>query len=257
MNCRASLVGFGVMGALLLCAGERSAWAAPAPVWSAAVPLIRTDDIKADYFGQTSAILDDTIVVGADDATIGDNDAQGAAYVFGRVGASWLQQQVLTASDGAAQDAFANTVALSGNTLLAGAPSRDHGRGGAYVFVHAQTWVRQGPVLVAPDPGPFDQFGQGDWFGGAVAISGDTAVFGAPNRSINELWEGAAYVFVRKGEAWAAQGPSLQVPDGTGFARFGAAVAIDGDTLLIGDPHYSDDPGSPGLAYVFVRDGEQ
>ena len=47
---------------------------------------------------------------------------QGSAYVFVRSGGVWSQQQKLLAADAAADDTFGHSVAISGETVVVGAP---------------------------------------------------------------------------------------------------------------------------------------
>src|SRR4030095_17147959 len=75
-----------------------------------------------DGFGYSVAISGNTIVVGALSDSIGSNTSQGSAYVFVRSGASWIEQRKLTADDGAAGDNFGASVAISGDTVVVGAP---------------------------------------------------------------------------------------------------------------------------------------
>ena len=117
-----------------------------------------------------------------------------------------VQQAELTASDGAAQNYFGYAVALSGDTAVVGACGRQSGAGpsvgAAYVFVRsAAVWSQQGGALSASDGAA------GDLFGWSVALSGDTALVGAPSHQVgaNEL-QGADYVFVRSGACGAAGG---------------------------------------------------
>ena len=65
--------------------------------------------------------LVDTIVMGAyqdDDNGITNS---GSAYVYTRSGSTWTEQAKLTASDGAANDQFGDSVAISGDTVVIGA----------------------------------------------------------------------------------------------------------------------------------------
>lgn len=93
----------------------------------------------------------------------------------------------------------------------------------------------QTAYLKAPVPG------KGDEFAHAVAVSGDTAVVGAPQESACAgpitagCYEGAAHVYVRSGNAWLWQA-SLKAATPHAGDKFGAAVAIDGDTVLVGAP---------------------
>jgi hypothetical protein len=92
----------------------------------------------------------------------------------------------------------------------------------------------------------------GDGLGASVAVSGDTAVTGAPYGYLDTGTNpGYATVFVRSGGVWAHQS-ELTSPDGSSLDRFGSSVAIVGDTIIVGAP--GDDEGK-GSAYVFVRSG--
>ncbi len=161
-----------------------------------------------------------------------------------------IQEQELTASDGAAGDEFGYAVALSadGTTALIGAYSKNSRKGAAYVFVRSSgTWSQQTtPPLTASDGAANDEFGY------AVALSADgtTALIGA---LFKNSAKGAAYVFVRSSGTWSQQTtPPLTASDGAAGDSFGIAVALsaDGNTALIGA--YSKN-SYRGAAYVFVR----
>lgn len=158
------------------------------------------------------------------------------------------QQQNLTASDGAANDQFGDSVAISGDTVVVGAHLNDFSnQGSAYVFVRSGGAWSQQQKLTASDGA------HGDHFGSSVAINGDTAVVGAPQDDIGASAEqGAAYVFVGSGTKWSQQqqltGNTAVIGD-----RFGWSVAISGNTVMVGAAH--DDIGAnsnQGSAYVFV-----
>ena len=88
-------------------------------------------------------------------------------------------------------------------------------------------------------------------FGETLSISGDTAVIGAPGQGSSPT-QGQVYVFVRSGSTWTQQA-ILTAADGVAGDNFGSAVALDGDTALIGAPGPLNAGG--GAAYVFVRSG--
>ena len=96
----------------------------------------------------------------------------------------------------------------------------------------------------------------GDYFGRAVALSGDTALVGAMGKYVGaNPAQGAAYVYTRSGTTWTQQ-QELTAGDGTYNDAFGASVALSGDTALVGA--FSKKVGSnsfQGAAYVFVRSG--
>ncbi|MSU32305.1 MAG: hypothetical protein EXS25_06555, partial [Pedosphaera sp.] len=86
---------------------------------------------------------------------------------------------------------------------------------------------------------------QGDWFGVSVAVSGDTAVVGAPrensdstgvNSTFNEAAEnsGAAYVFVRNLNGTWTQQAYLKASNTGQSDGFGTSVAVSGDTVVVG-----------------------
>src|SRR6266508_458911 len=171
----------------------------------------------------------------------------GSAYVFVRSGTGWSQQAKLTASDAASGDRFGDAVGISGNTVVVGASDAASDAGSAYVFVRSGTSWSQQAMLTASDAAVFDLFGR------ALAVSGDTAVIGAPSDDTDAGPNaGSAYVFVRSGTSWSQQA-KLTASDAAAFDFFGAAVAISGDTVVVGALADDTDAGSnAGSAYVFV-----
>jgi uncharacterized membrane protein len=162
--------------------------------WSQQAELTAADGVIFDFFGIAVGLSGDTAVISAYEKTVGANQIQGAAYVFVRSGSTWSQQAELTASDGAANDAFGNAVAVSGDTAVIGAFGRTVGanqvQGAAYVFVRSGgTWSQQ-QDLTASDGAT------GDEYGFSVAVSGDTAVVGAYSKTVGaNQAQGAAYTF--------------------------------------------------------------
>jgi hypothetical protein len=158
----------------------------------------------------------------------------------------------LSAPDAVLSGFLGNSVAISGDTAVAGAPGDDVGgrldQGSAYVFVrNGGTWTLQ-QKLTAPDGAASEQFG---W---SVSISGNTVVVGAPGDDIGaNADQGSAYVFTRSGAGWALQQKLFQ-GDGQAADNFGWAVAAEGDTAVVGA--VLDDEGTQqnnGAAYVYVR----
>jgi hypothetical protein len=93
-----------------------------------------------------------------------------------------------------------------------------------------------------------------DKFGSSIAISGDTAVIGAPDNDDSGTDMGSAYVFIRSESGWIEQA-KLVAPDAAeetnDGVKFGASVAISGDTAVVGAYHSN----QSGAVYVFVRSG--
>ncbi len=216
--------------------------------------LTASDGAAGDQFGFSVAISGDTVVVGAYQDGVGANAHQGSAYVFVRTGVSWTQQAKLTAADGAANDQFGNSVAISGDTAVVGAYLDDVGananQGSAYIFVRSGVSWTQLAKLTASDGAA------GDVLGISVAIDGGTILVAAYEDDIGaNADQGSAYVFVRSGASWVEQA-KLMASDGEANDLFGVSVAISGDSVVVGA--YGDDFGAAsaqGSAYVFVRSG--
>ncbi|MBR9814373.1 hypothetical protein GYB61_11025, partial [bacterium] len=219
-------------------------------VWSQQAKLTASDGAVSDQFGSSVALSGDTALVGASRNDDAGSDS-GSAYVFTRSGSVWSEQQKLTANDGAAGDRFGTSVALSADSALIGAPFDDDAganSGSAYVFTRSgSVWSPQ-QKLTANDGAQFDLFGS------SVALSGETALIGAPFNDDAGSNSGSAYVFTRSGAVWSQQ-QKLTASDGAADDRFGSPVALSGDTALIGAPFDDDAGNNSGSAYVFTRSG--
>jgi hypothetical protein len=228
----------------------------PADNWGLVTKLLASDAEDNDHFGESVAISNDTIVVGASYED-GAGTGRGAAYVFERNwgGAdSWGQVTKLTAFDTANYDYFGESVAISGDTVIVGAPREDGAsssgnRGAAYLFVVGDGQWQQVASPRASDAEDDDRFGI------AVAISGDTAVVGADGEDGGGDDMGAAYVLERNQDGADSWGEVKKLFgwDSTSYDWFGNSVAISGDTVVVG-AYGKDDAGSfSGAAYVFER----
>jgi hypothetical protein len=266
--------------------------------WSQQAYLKASNTDAGDSFGGFVAIDVDTVVVAASaeasNATgVGGNQADnsaagaGAAYVFTRGGSTWSQQAYIKASNTDAGDRFARSVALSGDTLVVGARAEASNAtgvngnqadnsaadaGAAYVFTRSgSTWSQQAYLKASNTDA-------GDRFGAAVAVSGDTLVVGAWKESSNATGvggnqadnsasqAGAAYVFTRSGSTWSQQA-YMKASNTDAGDNFGYAVAISGDTLVVGAPGESssatgvggdqadNSAAVAGAAYLFTRSG--
>jgi hypothetical protein len=210
--------------------------------------LTASDGLNSAGLGTAVAVSGDTIVAGANGQTFGS----GAVYVFVKPASGWAnatQTAELTASDGATGSYLGSSVAISGDTIVAGAPGHSSGQGAAYVFVKpASGWANgnQTAELTAGDGVASDGFGS------SVAISGDTVVAGAPSHQVgSNTSQGAGYVFVKPTSGWAngTQTAELTASDGAHSDKLGSAVAVSGNTAVAGAVGRT---GGQGAAYVFV-----
>jgi hypothetical protein len=160
----------------------------------------------------------------------------------------------LTARDGAASDAFGGAVAFDGHRVIVGAHFDDdagESSGSAHVFRRGPGgWVQEAK-LTASDGAAHDLFG---W---SVDIDGDRALVGALH------WDGsagdnvgAAYVFRRDGAGWTEE-VRLGAGNGNANDSFGNAVALRGDTAVVGAVNGDGQQTDSGSVYVFERSGTQ
>ncbi len=240
-------------------------------IWEGCQRLSRTCPARAEG----------AIVAGAVNTTIGNNNAQGAVYVFSEpangVWQNATQTATLTASNGAADDLLGSSVVVSGGTIAAGADGAAEGanasnstdtgaQGAVYVFTEPTTgWqnATQTAELIASNGL------SGDKLGTSVALSGDTIAAGAANATVGgNSGQGAVYVFTEPASGWhnaiqtaeltASTAPS---PTNAGSAGLGSSVALSGSTMVAGARfagHLGGDceggeQDGPGAVYVFTE----
>lgn len=220
------------------------------------------------------------------------NDAapgSGAAYLFERgVAGTWAQVAYLKSSNSDVGDRFGFSVAVSGDTIVVGAPFEAsnatgvngnqednslNSAGAAYVFVRngAGNWVQQAYLKASNTE-------RNDLFGSTVAIDGDTIAVaangedsGSPGVNGNQadnsvMASGAVYVFERDDSGQWSQSAYIKSSNPGFVDAFGRSISIDDDTLAVGaDGEASDANGvggnqlddsapSAGAAYIYRRD---
>ena len=220
--------------------------------------LLASDEMPCGLFGTSVSISGSTIVVG-DPQTFCYPAQPGASYVFVEPSEGWsgilTETAKLQASDALGGDGVGTSVAIDGDTIVAGAPgiyANTAVNGAAYVFVKPTSgWASatQTAELTASDAVP------GDLFGNSVSISGGAAVVGSPYVHSNHNHEGAAYVFVEPASGWvnATQNAELIASDPLAYGSLGISVAISGQTVVVGA--YADVGSNlaQGAAYVFAE----
>ncbi len=224
--------------------------------WTQQAFLKASNPHELDRFGAAVAISGDVLVVGAPgessearrvNGEMNDTSAtsSGAAYVFHRVAGHWAQRAYLKPSANAPGNAFGASVAISGDTIVVGAPEHVQpmdldSAGAAYIFERVGDDWLQSYKLAASNPASLDQFGA------SVAISGGRIVVGAPGESS----AGAAYIFEWNETDWGTP-TFVKASDNRPSARFGSAVTIDGGLVGVGAPALES-----GAVYLFENQGE-
>jgi len=220
--------------------------------WTQTQKLTANDGTAYDNFGLSVALKGSTILVGSPRAAIGANAGQGALYVFTESNGTWSQTQKLTASDGATNDSFGESVALEGSTALIGAYNATINghtwQGAAYIFTESNGSWSEGQKLTASDGTA------GANFGNAVTLNGSTALIGADASTVgSNTYQGKAYLFTESGGNWS-QSDTFIASDGAVDDYFGAALAWDGTAALISTPHPTIGGNSwQGAAYFYEQ----
>jgi hypothetical protein len=205
--------------------------------------LTAGDPVVEAALGYSVAVSQDTAVIGAPSGE--GSTYQRGAYVYTRNGMTWTQQHKLTEDSNVPY--FGTSVAMSGDTVVVGAPGASFGGAAAvYVFVRAGAgWNLQQELTAS------------DWqhCGSSVAVSADTLLVGCAS-DLFVVME-AVHVFVRTGSTWTMQQTLRASGSGAGSRiQFGTSVALSGDTALVGaSSDVAAGSDSRGSVYVFERTG--
>ncbi|MGP8135202.1 MAG: hypothetical protein ACLQD8_03545 [Thermoplasmata archaeon] len=205
----------------------------PAPI-----TLTNPDVQPAGYFGYSVAISGSIVAVAAPDETASAQTGAGEVYL---VNTETGSNMVLTSPNAVHDGSFGEAVALSGTTLVVGAPFET---AGGYLYAgHAYIYNAISGALLYQLTSPNAQ--ELGYFGNSVAVGGTIAVVGAYGESEDN---GAAYaVNTTTGLMNVLPNP---IPDL--FGSFGNSVAVNGGTIVVGAPN---DPvggsADAGLAFEF------
>ena len=236
--------------------------------WDTSTPVTLTLPDGGSYSSHGLAVSEngDTVVVAVLPTASGTTAQPGKVLVFTRPDGGWGSTSVaarLTMPNGESEGNFGRAVSISGDTIVVGAYGDDSyysytsHRGSAFVFTRPEGgWVSTSAAAkLTATAGD-----EGDQFGRAVAVSGETIVITAPgDRDIRGSRVGSAYVFTRPATGWVSTSESakLVAPDGWSvyWSRndFGTSVAVKGDKVVIGAPSYY---GANSGAYVFTKPPE-
>ncbi|UCE59129.1 MAG: hypothetical protein JSU63_17005 [Phycisphaerales bacterium] len=172
---------------------------------------------------------------------------------------SECETDILMADDGASNDRFGWTAAVSGDYAFFGATNAmsdaSVATGAVYVYNRNELeWTQLQKLAPGPEEGT-----SGAQFGFAQAASGGLLLVGAKEANEGTIdtpgtpTTGAAYVFRVDAGSWVEE-DKLVATDGETGDRFGGAVAIDGDAAVVGAPWRSTDQDHAGAVYFYRRD---
>ncbi|MBY0111222.1 MAG: FG-GAP repeat protein [Phycisphaerales bacterium] len=289
--------------------GSAQIFTRSAGIWTKRATLSPSDGTAFDTFGRSVAISNGTVAVGSPQNDLTTNGNQGAIYVYTGSGASWTQQQKLTRTGPLVNDFFPTSLAIEGDTIVAGLQTYDgivgSNQGAGLFFTRsAGVWSAselfqpsetQAGALFGASVGISDQFVVTGSFSynrpgatGAGAAYAFRRISGEPNRTLliapptpqenanfgNRMAndgirlvvgalaedgaagadQGAAYVYRFQDESFVLEQKLLPADPAAG-ANFGAALAIDGTTIIVGAPKDPQAGFGAGAAYVFTFNG--
>ena len=193
----------------------------------------------SQFFGNSVAIGTSKFVVGSNGDDLSGNDF-GSAYIYDLDGNNEVK---ITASDGANNDRFGNSVGIAGTIIVVGAQaSSDIGQ--AYIF---DLSGNQLGIITASDGAATDGFGF------SVGVGTSKIVVGAYGDDDNGSDSGSAYIYDLDG----TNEVKITASDGAANDNFGRSVGIGGTIIVVGA--YSNDniATNAGQAYIFDLDGNQ
>ncbi len=202
-------------------------------------------------FGYNLDLSDKYLAINARSEHLSGSTLHSVVYAYERVGSRFVLRDriALRDVDGTPIDFLVESLAISGDRVVAGAPFSDAFgtfSGAAYVFKRRGTrWIKQ-QTLAASDAD------LNDLFGISVAIDRRTIVIGAwgDKDDSGELFQGAAYVFSERDGHWR-QVSKLRAADGTSTDGFGQAVAVSGQNAISGAASGVGNEPDSGAAYIF------
>lgn len=195
--------------------------------------------------GRAVSVDGDFIAVGAPGQTSANRS--GAVFIFARAGETWTQSSRIDSPDGGDGDLFGVSVDLNSNVLAVGAPGAGGGKVHAF---HNESGVAVPLGVAEPSPDDVDQRGPLG-FGLALAQEDDAIAIGGPR---TESDSGAVWIFELDSQASRLELDSMIVAtDPTEGDRFGAAVDIDEDLVVVGAPG---EIGNAGRAYLWLQTDE-
>ena len=202
-------------------------------------------------FGAALALKGDTLVVGSPGKV--DSPTPGEVFVFQGSGTSWSLKATLSVDGLNGSDSYGAALDYDGQTLAVGAFGQDNLKGAVYLYQKpAAGWSEKAAdAVLRADDGQAN-----DFFGGSVAVDGNTILVGANGDDDDGSKSGAVYVFERSGGKWNSEPvQKLTASDAKPVGNFGYAVDLAGSSAVIGASHPDDQAAD--TVYFFTRVGSQ
>ena len=209
-------------------------------VWTQKVKLAAPE--SGQEFGKGVAIHNDVVAV----SSLGEN-RKGKVYVYYRFNDTyWPLKDILEGSFD--EDLFGEAVSINGDRIVVGSPYWNN-IGKVDVFQFDSVKYNLMDTVVSPQPGIYYEFGK------KIDFEGSRFVVGEP-RTFRKRADSRAHVYRDVGGNQFVVEDTLQADVRNKFSGFGAALAIDNNTIVVGAPNadvVSCNVPNAGVAYVFYR----
>lgn len=227
------------------------------------------------YLGNSVAVSAGSALLGATGDSVDGVPFAGRVHVYRKTGGVWAEQQTLEPSQPREGGTFGSTIAMHGPVAVIGESGWIYGANrvdeprfelqlqfgtesrAAYVFNELNGVWSERARLVAEDGAIGGPGSTSTTFATALAVDGNTIAVGAWGNAVDaeRPEQGSVYVFSDDGTGWR-QMQKLVADDGRAYEHFGSAVALRGDTLLVGakDATWRRDRPQQGAVYVYTRD---
>jgi len=208
--------------------------------WVEQAKIYASNLAEEQHFGKSVAINGDRVVVGAT-GTYSTNSL-GQAYVFKRNGTNWVEEVILTASDGVNRDAFGTDVEIINDELIISANDQYSYKGAVYYFkFNGSTWVETQIISPTSSAG-YKQFGK------SLVFDESNLLVGCIDDSYSGFrMPGAVYAFAKEGGIWVQKSRILP-DDNTIRVSFGTSVVLQNEVAVI-----SDVDSTPEKVYIFNK----
>eukprot|EP01156_Anaeramoeba_ignava_P006116 Anaeramoba_ignava/a347796_407.p1 GENE.a347796_407~~a347796_407.p1 ORF type:complete len:726 (+),score=168.82 a347796_407:54-2231(+) len=220
--------------------------------WNEEAKLTPSDGQSDDLFGASVAIFGDFIAVGAPDK----NNKIGKVYTFQYNSSAWIQQQMITASDGIENDTFGSAIAFNDNLMVITAAGATYdletASGKAYVFQNQSgTWV-QSAILNSSEVAANGNFG------GNVLIQNEIIFITANKDNVSGLTNaGKVYIYQYNITEWV-QIQTLIADDAEANQAFATSIAISDGILAVGSTNKKiGSYNTAGKVYLFIYNGTE
>ncbi len=215
-------------------------------IWGSEQKITASDGAAYDFFGCSVAIYNDYMVVGSH----GDDDNgkfSGLVYIYHLEDGIWGGEQKITASDGAAEDRFGDSVVIDDNYMVVGSTGDDDNgglSGSVYIYhLEAGIWGSE-QKITASDGAASDDFGY------SVAIDNNYMVVGSYRDDDKGNASGSVYIYHLEAGIWGSE-QKITASDGSASDSFGYSVAIDNNYMIVGSRNDDDNGFDSGSVYIY------